>query len=78
MNIANKKVRKAFKKLKVGESVFFPWAILQAGGLADQPNGPAYVGYFGKVYHMEPSPAGLKITRESDELDQAVRILQGL
>lgn len=78
MNLANKKVRKAFKKLQVGESTFFPWAILQSGGLDDRPQGPAYVGYFGKVYYFEPQPAGLKVTRESDELDPMVRAMAGM
>lgn len=77
MNLASKKIRKAMNRLEVGASTFFPWAIISAGGLDDRPHGPAVVGFRGKVYHMEPSDAGLKVTRYPDEMNDAVKIMAG-
>lgn len=68
MNPFNKKLRKELKSLNVGESTFFPWAILEAGGNADRPEQPAYCGINDRVYYMEPTDAGLRITRHEGEL----------
>lgn len=72
MNLANKKIKKAMRNLKEGESTFFPWAIISAGGLDGRPEAPAYVGIHGKVFHMQPQDAGLKVTRESDAMNDVV------
>lgn len=78
MNLANKKVRKAFRKMKVGDRQCFPWAILDAGGLSDRPQGDAYVGFFGKVFYMNPTDAGLVVERKPDELNDLIKAMQDL
>lgn len=78
MNLATKKVRKIMKNLQVGQRTCFPWAIISAGGLEDRPESPALVGWFGKVFHMEPTDAGLVVERKPDEWNEMMLKKHGI
>lgn len=43
--------------LQVGESFVMPWRD------SKRPQGPCETGFAGKVFNMEPTEAGVKITR---------------
>lgn len=66
MNALNKKVRKAMRKLEIGKTICIPWAAIEGGGLAGRPEQSAYCGFQGRVYYMEPTDAGLRVTRHED------------